>query len=197
VTLSAWARPSDQQDGWRTIIHRQTDAYFLVAGSERQTRYGIVDGVRFALLMAAVAWFSWSVGVGRRPAAPARIRSWWLPVLLFIFGAIADAVMVPTSTLIAPTLLAVWLTLTAPRRREAAMFGIAATVSLALTTASMADAGVVATALARGDGSVARSMAVGALFLLAGLAVAVAPTRRPPMTDGPVIVRAPDRLTPR
>ena len=31
MTLSAWIRPSEPQSGWRTILHRQTDAYFLMA----------------------------------------------------------------------------------------------------------------------------------------------------------------------
>ena len=29
MSLSAWIRPSESQAGWRTILHRQTDAYFL------------------------------------------------------------------------------------------------------------------------------------------------------------------------
>ena len=33
MTLSAWIRPSESQSGWRTILHRQTDAYFLMAGA--------------------------------------------------------------------------------------------------------------------------------------------------------------------
>ena len=32
MTLSAWIRPSRSQSGWRTVLHRQTDAYFLDAG---------------------------------------------------------------------------------------------------------------------------------------------------------------------
>ena len=32
MTLSAWIRPTDLQAGWRTVVHRQTDAYFLMAG---------------------------------------------------------------------------------------------------------------------------------------------------------------------
>ena len=35
MTLSAWARPAANQSGWRTIIRRQTDAYFLAAAANR------------------------------------------------------------------------------------------------------------------------------------------------------------------
>ena len=31
MTLSAWIRPSASQSGWRTIMQRETDAYFLNA----------------------------------------------------------------------------------------------------------------------------------------------------------------------
>jgi glucose/arabinose dehydrogenase/chitodextrinase len=33
MTLSAWIRPAASQNGWRTILQRQTDAYFLNAGN--------------------------------------------------------------------------------------------------------------------------------------------------------------------
>ena len=32
MTLLGWIRPAGLQDGWRTVVHRQTDAYFLMAG---------------------------------------------------------------------------------------------------------------------------------------------------------------------
>jgi chitodextrinase len=34
MTLSAWVRPAASQSGWRTIVQRQADAYFLTAGSD-------------------------------------------------------------------------------------------------------------------------------------------------------------------
>ena len=34
MTLSVWIRPARSQAGWRTVVARQTDAYFLTAGSE-------------------------------------------------------------------------------------------------------------------------------------------------------------------
>ena len=43
MTLSGWIRPSVEQDGWRTIVQRQADAYLLTAGSGRQDRLGRLD----------------------------------------------------------------------------------------------------------------------------------------------------------
>ena len=40
MTLSAWIRPSQPQSGWRTILSRQTDAYFLMAGGGTHPRLG-------------------------------------------------------------------------------------------------------------------------------------------------------------
>ena len=54
MTLSGWIRPSESQGGWRTILHRQTDVYFLTAGSSQTTRAGTFDNAR-ALLLVAVA----------------------------------------------------------------------------------------------------------------------------------------------
>ena len=38
MTLSAWIRPASSQPGWRTILQRQADAYFLTAGSDSPRR---------------------------------------------------------------------------------------------------------------------------------------------------------------
>ena len=53
ITLSAWIRPEARQSGWRTIIQRQTDAYFLIASSDRINQDGAIDGVRIVLIAAA------------------------------------------------------------------------------------------------------------------------------------------------
>jgi hypothetical protein len=37
MTLSAWIRPAASTAGWRTILARQTDVYFLMAGSDAGT----------------------------------------------------------------------------------------------------------------------------------------------------------------
>ena len=46
MTLSGWIRPTAPQDGWRTIVQRQTDAYLLAASSDRQNRSGGIDDLR-------------------------------------------------------------------------------------------------------------------------------------------------------
>ena len=38
MTLSAWIRPAASQSGWRTILQRQVDAYFLTASSDAPGR---------------------------------------------------------------------------------------------------------------------------------------------------------------
>jgi hypothetical protein len=35
MTIAAWVRPRAEQPGWRTVVHRETDAYFLMAGGRR------------------------------------------------------------------------------------------------------------------------------------------------------------------
>jgi Concanavalin A-like lectin/glucanases superfamily len=35
MTLSAWVQPTVSQTGWRTIVQRQADAYFLTASSNQ------------------------------------------------------------------------------------------------------------------------------------------------------------------
>jgi hypothetical protein len=46
MTLSAWIRPSAPQAGWRAIVQREADAYFLSAGSARLNDSGLVDVLR-------------------------------------------------------------------------------------------------------------------------------------------------------
>ena len=38
MTLSGWVRPTGSQSGWRTIVQRQTDAYFLASSSDSPRR---------------------------------------------------------------------------------------------------------------------------------------------------------------
>ena len=59
MTLSAWIRPSESQSGWRTILSRQTDAYFLMAsgGGGSYRRLGALDDMLAVLLVAATLWF--------------------------------------------------------------------------------------------------------------------------------------------
>ena len=59
MTLSAWIRPSESQSGWRTILSRQTDAYFLMAsgGGGSYRSHEALDDMLAALLVGVTLWF--------------------------------------------------------------------------------------------------------------------------------------------
>ena len=180
MTLSGWIRPLSEQSGWRAIVQRQTDAYFLSASSGQQNRGGLVDDLRAALLVVVATVFGVVIATGLAPAAPARRRTWWMPVAVFVLGSLADAVLAPTGTLLGPALVAIWLAATATTVAETSAFACAAVVCIGLTLASRAGiAGVDLSISADDDGAVARAMALGALFIIAGVA-RLAPTRTAP-----------------
>ena len=175
MTLAAWIRPSEPQRGWRTILHRQTDVYFLMAGSPRENGAGPLDDLPAVLFGAAVlltvvlATDRW-----RRVRAP-RSR-WWPAITLFMIGSVVDAALTPSGALIGPLLVTVWLALTASSSREAHAGWLIAATFGALTAASLA--GVVGE-LGRNDGSDARALALllAALFAVMGRARGWAETR--------------------
>ena len=169
MTLSGWIRPSGAQDGWRTIVQRQPDAYLLTASSDRANRGGPLDDVRAALLIAAAIWFCVVIATGRGPRNADRGRSWWLPVGLFVLGSVGDAALAPSGTFIGPSLVALWLGATASSRAEAVSFLLAAVVLAGLTVASLAEIAGVDVAASRADGAIARTAAMGMLFMLAGV----------------------------
>jgi hypothetical protein len=173
ITLSAWIRPSEKQSGWRAIVQRQADAYFLSASSGRRDDVGLQDTIRIVLVVAAGAWFCAAIATGRGPTTAARRRTWWLPPLLFAVGSLADAALTPSGTLCGCTLVALWLGVTAPRRLERAAFVIVAFVCSLVTIVAGASH-----ALARNEGGTARTMTLGALFVLAVLVPRVAIRRR-------------------
>jgi hypothetical protein len=169
-TLSAWVRPTSVQSDWRAIVQRQVDAYFLAASSGRVSRHGLIDDVRFIPLLAAAIWFAFLVATVRAPRTSRRRRTWWLPVILFALGSLADAISAPAVTVIGPLLVAAWLAATATARVEAAGLCVTATACAALSAASLVDLDGLGDTLARVHGSTARSAALGVLFVLAGLA---------------------------
>jgi hypothetical protein len=177
MTLSAWIRPSAQQTGWRTVVQRQTDAYILTAGSDRQDRYGPIDDVRAALIVAAAMWFFVVIATARGPWTAPRRRSWGMPVALFVVGSLGDAALAPTAALIGPALVALWLAATAPAAPERATFLAAAAVCISLTVGSLADVAWLEATFASNDGAVARTAALGALFAIAGVAQLAAVAR--------------------
>lgn len=184
MTLSGWIRPTAPQSGWRTIVQRQVDAYILTASSDRQGRVGWLDDFRAGLLVAALVWFCVVIATGRDRSDADRRLSWWQPVALFAIGSLADAVLAPSGTLIAPTLVALWLAAAASNRAEAAAFLLAAVGFTGLTIASLVDLGGTDEWLSRTDGSIARAAAMGALFTMAG-AARLRAGRPPPATPTP------------
>jgi hypothetical protein len=167
MTLSGWVRPTEPQSGWRTVVQHQTDAYLLTAGSDRQNQLGRFDDLRAAVLVAAIVWFCVVIATGRAPWTRERRRSWWQPVALFLAGSLVDAAIAPTGSLVGPILVALWLAGTAERRAETIAFLLAAAGFAGVTIVWMTDQ-----AMPRDDGSVARTAALGVLFVLAGAASA-------------------------
>jgi hypothetical protein len=106
LTLSAWIRPSVVQAGWRAIVQRQADAYFLSASSGRHNRRGFEDTLRIALVVVAAALFSLTIATRRGPSLATRDHRWWLPVMLFVVGSLGDAARAPTGTLCGSGLVA-------------------------------------------------------------------------------------------
>jgi hypothetical protein len=165
MTLSGWIRPTAPQAGWRTIVQRQTDAYILTASSDLQNRVGTIDDLRAALLLAAAAWFCVVIATARSPWTYVRRRSWLLPVAVFTVGSLVDAALAPSATLMGPALVALWLAATASSLVGRAIFLVAGAVCVSLTIGSLGGGA----AIADDDAATARTVALGALFVFAGL----------------------------
>ena len=178
ITLSAWIQPRAKNPGWRAIVQRQADAYFLSASSGRLDSGGLQDTLRIVLVVAVGAWFCVAIATGRGPTTAPRRRTWWLPPLLFAIGSVVDAALAPSGTLCGCILVALWLAVTAPRRLERAGFVLVAVVCSLLTIVSVADIDGAGLALARDDGGTARTVTLGALFVLAALVPRVTQPRR-------------------
>ena len=175
MTLSAWIRPEARQRGWRTIIQRQTAAYFLTASSDRVKQDGAVDDVRVALIAIAGAWLVLLIAMRRAPGAAAR-RRWWVPVVLFVLGSVVDGALAPAGTLLGPMLVALWVAAMAADRRERALLLLAALACAAVSLLALAGWD----ALSDNDGGTTRTGALGAVFVLAGVAAARRAWKLPP-----------------
>jgi hypothetical protein len=169
MTLSAWIRPSSSQAGWRTIVQREVDAYFLHASSDLAPSAGRDDGLVPGLVVAAGIGLCAVTVITRGRWLGRRRRRWPLGVLLIVAGCLADAWIAPTGSLVGPALAAVWFAATATRRAEAITGWIVATGFALVTIASVADLTSVADAMTPADGGVARTAALGALLAAAGL----------------------------
>jgi len=168
MTLSAWVRPASPQEGWRTVLHRQTDAYFLMAGGAQGTPPASED-VRAGVLLAVAVCLCLALLAGRAGWLEAS-GAWWPPVALVIAGSAIDVSLTDSGTVIGPLLAASWYAF-ATRRRPVAVGMRAASVLLAaLTVAAVADPS--SYELARDGGGVARSAGLGLVLLVGGLLVA-------------------------
>ena len=168
MTLAGWIRPSESQAGWRTILHRQTDAYFLMAGGGgAHTRLDALDGVRAALLIGIAGLLSVALASGRAGWFERRRGSWWAPAALLLAGFAIDAAFAPSVTLVGVALVAIWCALTAAHRSEALIMSLIAAVCTGLTIMSLAGWGGLEPG--HDGGAIPRSAALGALLVTAGL----------------------------
>jgi hypothetical protein len=167
LTLTAWVRPSESQSGWRTVLERQPDSYFLSASDDSHTEVeAATDDALIALLVGATLCFCLLLAWGSPPAVSGLGRPWWLLVALFLAGSLVDAAHTPSGTLAGPILVASWCGLTASNRVEAAALSLLTTFFVGMTIASLV--GHHAAELAPYSGGGARSMALGLLFVSAG-----------------------------
>jgi hypothetical protein len=127
MTLMAWIKPSERQAGWRTVLARQTDAYFLAAGGGRNNvaRWAKIDRARFLLVILLIGWLVLAFVRGGTLWA-ARSGAWHWGVGLFVAGSVADAAFAPRDTLIGPALVALWCAAVASRRwGKASLYALA------------------------------------------------------------------------
>ncbi len=168
MTLAGWIRPSESQAGWRTILQRQTDAYFLMAsGGGAHTRLDALDGARAALLIGIAGLLWVALASGRAGWFGRRRGSWWAPAALLLAGFAIDAALTPSVTLVGVASVAIWRALTAAHRSEALIMSLIAAVCMGLTTMSLAGWGSLEPG--HDDGAIARSAALGVLLITAGL----------------------------
>jgi hypothetical protein len=166
MTLAAWVRPARAQTGWRTILHRQTDAYFLTAsGIGVHDDHATLNGLRVAALIVAAICLCVALIVGPGRWIGGKRRVWWAVPALFVAGCAVDAALAPTPALVAATLIAAWLGLTASDQFEARTMWLLATAFVAVSATSLTG-GI---DLAGDEGGIARSAALGLLLVAIGL----------------------------
>jgi Concanavalin A-like lectin/glucanases superfamily len=189
LTLSAWIRPATTQNGWRTILHRERDAFFLDAGGDLHGVSGRVDDLVAGLVIVAAGWFVAVLAVGRSTWPGRRRGSWAVAAGMLLVGCIVDAALAPSVTLVGPALLAAWLALSASTAAKAAIGWLVAALFTALTAASLADVADIGlrAQIEKGDGGMVRSAALGATLLVIGLVM----TRHNPRSRSGTVARRP------
>jgi Concanavalin A-like lectin/glucanases superfamily len=171
LTLSAWVRPTALQSGWRTIVYRERDTFFLDAGSDLKGLVGRVDDLLAASVVAAVAWFSVVMVRSRGRWVGQRRRAWWVAAGMLLVGCVVDAAFAPSATLVGPALLAAWFAASARDRAEAVSGWLVAIGLTAATVASLADLAGFGIRMQRDDGGFARSAALGVTLFVIGLVI--------------------------
>jgi hypothetical protein len=178
LTLSAWIRPAASQGGWRTIIYRERDIFFLDAGSNLQGLVGRVDDLLAGSVVAAAAVFSVVMAASRGRWLGRRRGAWPAAAVMILAGCVVDAVFAPSATLFGPTLLAVWFAVSADDGGEAAVGWLVTCALTLVTAASLADLAGVGSRMQRDDGGLARSAALGVTLVAIGLVM----LRRDPLS---------------
>jgi Concanavalin A-like lectin/glucanases superfamily len=192
LTLSAWIRPAASQGGWRTIIYRERDIFFLDAGSDIQGLVGRVDDLLAASVVAAAACFAVVMAATRGRWLGRRRAAWPAAAVMILIGCVVDAAVAPSVTLFGPALLAVWFAVSADDGAEATVGWLVTSALTLVTAASLIDAAGVGTRLQRDDGGLARSAALGVTLVAIGLVMLrrSRPSRRTRAAPQPAI--APD-----
>ena len=169
MTLSAWIRPAASQGGWRTIIYRERDIFFLDAGSDIRGLVGRVDDLLAASVVVAAAGFALAIAASRGRWLGRRREAWPAAVAMILVGCIVDALFAPSVTLFGPTLLAVWFALSADDGVEAAVGWLVTCVLTLVAAVSLTDLAGVGTRMQRDEGGLARSAALGVTLVAIGL----------------------------
>jgi hypothetical protein len=190
LTLSAWIRPAASQGGWRTIIYRERDIFFLDAGSDIQGLVGRVDDLLAGSVVVAAACFALVMAASRGRWLGRRRGAWPAAAGMILAGCFVDAVFAPSVTLFGPTLLAVWFAVSADDRGEAAVGWLVACMLTLVTAASLTDLAGVGSRMQRDDGGLARSAALGVTLVAIGLVMlrrSPPSRRRRPSRAAPVV----------
>jgi hypothetical protein len=178
MTLSAWVKPASGQSGWRTVVQRETDAYFLDASSAGPDHLGRFDDPLAAGIVVAALWFGLSLAssgggwLGRR-----RRQSWAIAVAVAAIGLTVDMLLAPAASALALAAVALWLAASATGALEVLMFTLVAVVSAAATWTSLDNVELSGIRLGADDGGAARAGLLGLLLLVIGLLRAPAAMR--------------------
>lgn len=184
LTLSAWIRPTADQSGWRTIVHRERDTYFLVAGSRLEGSTGWADDLVAGAVLAAAAWLAVATLATRGRWLGPRRRAWRVGTGVFLAGCLADAAFAPSGSLFGPALLAVWFAASARHRTQAVAGWLLAAALTTATVASITDLAGISSSVAKDDGGLARSAALGITLCVVGLASLVTSRGQPATSRG-------------